>query len=45
MQGAKLTDINLAHASIDNANISGLTILGWNIEELIKEAQQKKGPG
>jgi hypothetical protein len=34
--------VNLANVSIDDANISGLTILGWNIEELIKEARQKK---
>jgi hypothetical protein len=33
---------NLADTSIDNANISGLTIFGWNITDLIKQAQQRK---
>jgi hypothetical protein len=34
--------VNLTNASIDQANISGLTILGYNIEELIKGARAKK---
>ena len=37
--------MNLANVNIDDANISGLTILGCNIEELIKDAQQKKNSG
>lgn len=41
LQGAKLNDVNLSNV-IDDANISGLTIFGWNITVLIKEAQQRK---
>jgi hypothetical protein len=40
--GAKFTDVNLGNVVIDKANIDGLTILGWNIAELIKEARQRK---
>ena len=45
LQDAKLTNVNLANVSIQDANISGLTIFGWNIEELIKGALQKKTSG
>ena len=42
LEDARLNNVNLAHVSIDNAKISGLTILGWNIADLIKDARHEK---
>ena len=36
LQRARFTDINLSGASIEDANITGLRILGYDVEELIR---------
>ena len=40
--GAKLNYVNLTNVRIDDANIAGVTIFGWNIGELITDAQKRK---
>jgi hypothetical protein len=34
--------MNLSNVVVDDANISGLIINGWNIADLIKEATGRK---
>jgi uncharacterized protein YjbI with pentapeptide repeats len=45
LRDARFTDVNLAGVSIDNANITGLTIFGYDVQELIRAelARRKSG--
>ena len=39
--GASFNDVNLSQVVITNARITGFTVLGFDIEELIRLAQSK----
>jgi hypothetical protein len=45
MQGAELKNVNLANVKIEDANIDGLTILGWDVAKLIRDALNRNQSG
>lgn len=42
LRNSTFTDVNLSDVSIDDANVAGLKVFGWNITELITEAQKRE---
>ena len=45
LQGANFDNINMSNVVITDAKIDGLTIFGWDIAELIRDARKRKQSG
>jgi len=45
LQGATFDNVNMSNVAITDAKIDGLTIFGWDIAQLIRNALKRKQSG